>query len=51
LLQKGDHIFSLVPCLKEPLIRPRGYFADDYTEEDIREFNATLTQTPSGLLP
>ncbi|MEK7684524.1 MAG: hypothetical protein AAB466_03790 [Verrucomicrobiota bacterium] len=50
LLQTGNHLFRLVPCLKEPLIRPPGYFADDYTEDDIRESNATLTQTPQGLL-
>ncbi len=50
LLQTGSHVFRLVPCLKEPLLRPPGYFADDYTDEDIRESNATLAQTPKGLL-
>ena len=50
LLQRGIDVFRLVPCLKEPLIRPPGYFADDYTEKDIRELNATLAQTPKGII-
>ena len=50
LFQRGNDVFRLVPCLKEPLLPPPGYFADDYTEEDIRELNATLAQMPKGLL-
>ena len=50
LLQRGDNVFRLVPCLKEPLIRPPGDFVDDYTADDIRESNATLSQTPRGLI-
>ena len=51
VLQKGKQTFRLVPCLAEPLIRPPGFFDDDYTAEDIRESNATLAQSPKGLLP
>ena len=46
LLQRGSDVFRLVPCLKEPLIRPPGYFADDYSEDDIRELNGSLAVTP-----
>ena len=49
LLQRGIDVFRLVPCLKEPLIRPPGYFSDE-PENDIRELNATLAHSPIGII-